>query len=42
MMVHPSQVEALEADAGHTVFDLLCPQLRGLFFLLDQPVGRAK
>lgn len=37
-MVHSSQVEALEADAGHPVFDLLRPQLRRLLLLLDQPV----
>lgn len=42
MVVHSSQVEALEADAGHPVFDLLRPQLRRLLFLLDQPVEEVK
>lgn len=41
-MVHSSQVEALEADAGHPVFDLLRPQLRRLLLLLDQPVEEVK
>lgn len=42
MVVHSGQVEALEADAGHPVFDLLRPQLRRLLFLLDQPVEEEK
>lgn len=37
VVVHSSQVEALEADAGHPVFNLLRPQLRRLLLLLDQP-----
>lgn len=36
-MVRASQVEALQADAGHPVFNLLRPQLRRLLLLLDQP-----
>lgn len=42
MVVHSSQVEALEADAGHPVFYLLRPQLRRLLLLLDQPWMRRK
>lgn len=37
MVVHAGQVEALQADAGHPVLDLLCPQLRRLLLLLDEP-----
>lgn len=37
MVVHACQVEALQADAGHPVLDLLGPQLRRLLLLLDQP-----
>lgn len=40
VVVHASQVEALQADAGHAVLDLLRPQLRRLLLLLDQPVER--
>lgn len=41
MVVHSGQVEALEADAGHPVLDLLRPQLRRLLLLLDQPLRRS-
>lgn len=37
VVVHASQVEALQADAGHAVLNLLSPQLRRLLLLLDQP-----
>lgn len=41
MVVHSGQVEALEADTGHPVLDLLRPQLRRLLLLLDQPLRRS-
>lgn len=40
VVVHSSQVEALEADAGHAVLDLLRAQLRRLLLLLDEPWER--
>lgn len=42
VMVHPSQVEAFKAYAGHAVLDLLRPQLGGLLLLLDEPEGRMR
>lgn len=42
VVVHASQVESLQADAGHAVLDLLRPQLRRLLLLLDQPVERGR
>lgn len=40
MVVHAGQVETLQADAGHPVFNLFCPELRRLLLLLDQSVER--
>lgn len=39
-MVQSSQVETLQANAGHPVLDLFRPKLRRLLLLLDQPVER--
>lgn len=40
MVVHSGQVEPLEADACHSILNLLRPQLRGLLLLLYQPGKR--
>lgn len=40
MVVQPGQVETLQADAGHPVFNLFRPELRRLLLFLDQPGER--